>query len=64
MAAPSVGDLEGDGTLELVVSLKDSLGGAQGGVQVWNLPGSSPGCVLWGTGRGGPLRTGQAAPGR
>lgn len=58
MAAPSVGDLEGDGTLELVISLKDSLGGKQGGVQIWNLPGASDNCVLWGTGRGGPLRQG------
>ena len=58
MAAPSVADLDGDGQLELVVSLKDSLGGSDGGVQIWDLPGSSPNCVLWGTGRGGPLRQG------
>lgn len=57
MAAPSVGDLDGDGQLELVISLKDSMEG-QSGVQIWDLPGSSGNCVLWGTGRGGPLRQG------
>jgi hypothetical protein len=58
MAAPSVADLDGDGGLELVISLKDSLGEGQGGVQIWDLPGASDNCVVWGTGRGNPLRTG------
>jgi len=58
MAAPAVGDLDGDGQLELVISLKDVVGGGQGGVQIWDLPGSSDNCVLWGTGRGGVLRQG------
>lgn len=58
MAAPSIADLDGDGQLELVLSLKDSLGGEEGGVQIWDLPGSSTNCVLWGTGRANPLRTG------
>ncbi len=58
MAAPAVGDLDGDGRLELVLSLKDALGGGQGGVQIWDLPGASTNCILWGTGRGGPLRQG------
>jgi hypothetical protein len=58
MAAPSVADLDGDGQLELVISLKDSLGGNDGGVQIWDLPGSSDNCVLWGTGRGNWLRQG------
>ena len=58
MAAPSVGDLDGDGDLELVISLKDTLGGGDGGVQIWDLPGSATNCVLWGTGRGGWLRQG------
>lgn len=60
MAAPTVADLDGDGQLELVVSLKDTLGGADGGVQIWDLPGSAPNCVQWGTGRGGLLRQGRA----
>ncbi len=58
MAAPSVADLDGDGQLELVVSLKDALGGGEGGVQIWDLPGSFDNCVLWGTGRGNWLRQG------
>jgi len=58
MAAPSVADLDGDGQLELVISLKDSLGGAEGGVQIWDLPGSSTNCLLWPTGRGNWLRQG------
>ena len=58
MAPPSIADLDGDGTLELVISLKDTLGGGEGGVQIWDLPGSSDNCVLWGTGRGGLLRQG------
>ncbi len=60
MSAPSVADLDDDGTLELVISLKDSEGGAKGGVQIWDLPGSAANCVLWGTGRGGVLRQGWA----
>jgi hypothetical protein len=58
MAPPSVADLDGDGELELVISLKDTVGGGEGGVQIWDLPGSSDNCVLWGTGRGGLLRQG------
>lgn len=62
MAAPAIGDLDGDGALELVISLKDSLGGSEGGVQIWDLPGSADNCVLWSTGRGNALRTGYVAP--
>ncbi len=62
MAAPSVGDLDGDGDLELVISLKDTLGGGEGGVQIWDLPGAEDNCVLWGTGRGGWLRQGYVPP--
>ncbi|MBT8491564.1 MAG: VCBS repeat-containing protein, partial [Deltaproteobacteria bacterium] len=62
MAAPSIADLDGDGQLELVISLKDSLGGGDGGVQIWDLPGSGTGCALWATGRGNSLRQGYVVP--
>ena len=62
MAAPALGDLDGDGQLELVISLKDTLGAGQGGVQIWDLPGAGTNCVLWGTGRGNAMRTGYVAP--
>ncbi|MCA9635602.1 MAG: VCBS repeat-containing protein [Myxococcales bacterium] len=58
MAAPSIADLDGDGQPELVISLKDALGGGEGGVQIWELPGASTNCMLWATGRGTPTRTG------
>jgi hypothetical protein len=60
MAAPTVADLGGTGQLSLIISLKDALGGAEGGVQIWDLPGAENNCVLWGTGRAGALCTGQA----
>ncbi len=62
MAAPAVADLDGDGQLELVISLKDTLGAGEGGVQIWDLPGSTDNCILWGTGRGHALRWGYVKP--
>ncbi len=58
MAAPSVANLDDDDELELVISLKDTLGSGEGGVQIWDLPGSRDNCVLWGTGRGSLMREG------
>jgi hypothetical protein len=52
-AAPSVADLDGDGTLEIVLVTFDH------GVDVYNVPGSGTGCVPWPTGRGNLLRNGQ-----
>jgi len=57
MAVPTIADVDGDGTLELLVSLKD--GGAAGGsVAVLTVPGSAPNCLLWPTGRANLLRSG------
>ncbi|MCP4604331.1 MAG: VCBS repeat-containing protein [Proteobacteria bacterium] len=53
-AAPAVGDLTGDGQLEIFVQTFDH------GMDVFTVPGSSTNCVLWSTARGGPLRTGNA----
>lgn len=58
MSAPTIVDLDADGALEIVLSLKDTVGGGLGGVQIWDVPGSSANCVPWPTGRGGMLRQG------
>jgi|GEM_PF-607388 len=60
MAAPTIADIDGDGQPELIISLKDTLGGGDGGVQIWDLPGARDNCLIWATGRGGWLRQGQA----
>lgn len=52
-AAPTVGDLDGDGTLEVLVMTFDH------GLDVFTIPGSSTACLLWPTGRGNVLRNGQ-----
>jgi hypothetical protein len=62
MAAPTIADLDGDGDLEIIVSLKDQVGGGYSGVQIYDVPGSSDNCVMWGTGRGGLLRRGSYRP--
>jgi hypothetical protein len=53
-AAPAVGDLDGDGQLEIFVQTFDHA------MDVFTVPGSSDNCLLWPTARGGPLRTGAA----
>ncbi len=53
-AAPAVGDLDGDGQLEVFVQTFDH------GMDVFTIPGSGTNCLPWPTARGGPLRTGQA----
>ena len=57
MPVPTVADVEGDGPLEIIVSLKD---GEDGGDQVlvYTVPNSSDNCLLWPTGRGNYLRNG------
>ena len=55
MAVPTVGDVDGDGALEIVVSLKDD-GGDE--ALVFTVPGSSTNCVQWPTGRANWLRNG------
>ncbi|MCD6497206.1 MAG: VCBS repeat-containing protein [Deltaproteobacteria bacterium] len=59
MSAPTLADLDGDGQLELIISLKDTLGSGDGGVQIWDVPGSKTNCMPWPTGRGSYLRQGQ-----
>lgn len=52
-AAPTVGDLDGDGQLEIFVQTFDH------GMDVFTVPGSAANCLPWPTARGGPLRMGQ-----
>lgn len=52
-AAPTVGDIDGDGELEILVMTFDH------GLDVFTVPGSADNCMLWETGRGNLLRNGQ-----
>ena len=52
-AAPSVGDIDGDGQLEIVVTTFDH------GLDVFTVPGSGKACTPWPTGRGSLLRSGR-----
>lgn len=52
-AAPAVGDLDGDGQLEIFVQTFDH------GMDIFTVPGSAANCLCWSTARGGPLRMGQ-----
>jgi len=51
-AAPSIADLTGNGTLEIVLTTFDH------GIDVYTVPGSDSGCLPWPTGRGNTLRNG------
>jgi hypothetical protein len=51
-AAPSIADIDGDGTLEIVLTSFDH------GIDVFRVPRSAPNCLPWPTGRGGLLRAG------
>jgi hypothetical protein len=51
-AAPSIGDLDGDGTLEIVLTTFDH------GIDVFHVPGSGTNCLPWPTGRANLLRNG------
>jgi hypothetical protein len=52
-AAPSIGDLDGDGALEIVLSTFDH------GIDVFRGPGSGANLLPWPTGRGSLLRDGR-----
>ncbi|HSX62576.1 MAG TPA: VCBS repeat-containing protein [Tahibacter sp.] len=54
LGAPTLANLDADADLELAA------GTAQSGLVAWDLPGSANARVLWSTGRGSPLRSGQA----
>jgi len=57
MPVPTVADVDGDGQLEIVVSLKDGEDQERQGL-VYTVPGSSDNCMLWPTARGNLMRNG------
>lgn len=57
MPVPTLADVNGDGTVEIVVSLKDAEDKVES-VLVYTVPGSATNCLLWPTGRGNLLRNG------
>ena len=63
MAVPSIADVDGDGQLEIVVSLKGNEENGEPQVQIYTVPGSAENCMPWPTGRGNLRRDG-ALPGR
>ena len=60
MPVPTVADADGNGTLEIVVSLKDGVDHVRQ-LLVYTVPGSAENCLPWPTGRGNYLRNGFSA---
>jgi hypothetical protein len=58
MAAPTLADVDNNGIIEIIVSLKDVLGSGLGGVQIWDVSSAIKNNLDWPTGRGNYLRTG------
>jgi hypothetical protein len=61
MPVPTIADADGDGTLDILVSLKDSDNGSPQ-VLVYRVEGASANCMLWPTGRRDYLRDGYVPP--
>lgn len=55
MPVPTLADVDGDGTVEIVVSLKDADDKVES-ARVYTVPQSSTNCLLWPTGRGNQQR--------
>jgi hypothetical protein len=58
MSPPTLADVDQDGSVEIVISLKDALGGGSGGVQIWDVASAGDNLLPWPTGRANNLRTG------
>lgn len=61
MSVPTLADIDGDDTLEIIVSLKDRIDYTYGGVQVYDVQTARKGYQPWPTGRGNLDRDGQPA---
>lgn len=59
MSVPTLADVDGDKVLEIIVSLKDTLGGGSGGVQIYDVSTAGSGYLPWPSGRGNLLRNGR-----
>jgi hypothetical protein len=59
MPVPTLADVDGDGTVEIVISLKDADDKVES-ADVYTVPGSATNCLPWPTGRGNYLRNGVA----
>jgi len=59
MPVPTLADVNGDGSVEIVVSLKDAVDKVES-VRVYTVSGSATNCLPWPTGRADLLRSGWA----
>ncbi len=57
MAVPTLADVDGDGQLDIVLSLKDADDKVES-VRIYTVPGAKTNCLLWPTGRANNLRNG------
>jgi hypothetical protein len=55
MAVPTLADVDGDGTVDIVISLKDAVDKVEL-ARIYRVPGSKSNCLLWPTGRANNLR--------
>ncbi|MBW8886485.1 MAG: VCBS repeat-containing protein [Fibrobacteres bacterium] len=58
MASPALADVDGDDKLDILISLKDVVGGGLGGVQIWTVASAGDARPDWPMARGNALRTG------
>lgn len=62
MGIPTIADVDGDGTLEIVVSLKGNEEDGETQVEIYTVASSAPNCMPWPTSHGSLRRDGLALP--
>ncbi len=55
MAVPTLADVDNDGTVDIVINLKDAIDNVEV-ARIYRVPGSRTNCLLWPTGRANNLR--------